>query len=496
MEKRNRRYADERERLKMGNRLLLIGLVVAQVMLVLNSIYEIYNASQYIAVHRAIIVMAGVGIAVSVIYFIASPISRRYKWIMVIYYSVIYAIQTMISLEYHVAVFYIVILLAVVVYYTPIYTFVLSGVIGVITTLDMVVTLVVFKQADLVTLSIQAAFMVACAIILRQVTEAIRKFVADMVGAAEDKQEEINMVLQEVLHITSTAEENINEVFRLMGEVNDSTKAVNGAVEEIATGAESVLTRISKQKDMTECIQEDIVDTKSSTNEIVELAEKSMNSLGESQVEFGNMLRQAGEIDEINQNVSVAMHELQEKMKDVNNIIAVIFNVSSQTDLLALNASIEAARAGEVGKGFAVVAGEIRNLAEQTRASTQNVSTIISELNEKAAYAAQIVDSSVEVNDRHTKAIRDITDSMDAVHSDIGILSDNVTVINDKVRKILEANDSIMHHIRRLAAVCEDITANTENSFAVTSQSAELTSTAVMRLKEVVEASEELKKFV
>ena len=65
--------------------------------------------------------------------------------------------------------------------------------------------------------------------------------------------------------------------------------------------------------------------------------------------------------------VKIKGTNLEDKAKDITNIVSIVSGISEQTNLLALNASIEAARAGEQGRGFAVVAESIRNLAEQSK---------------------------------------------------------------------------------------------------------------------------------
>ena len=78
---------------------------------------------------------------------------------------------------------------------------------------------------------------------------------------------------------------------------------------------------------------------------------------------------------------------LSEQTQQIGEIIAAVNDLADQSNLLALNAAIEASRAGEQGRGFAVVAHEIRSLAEQSKAATAQVRTILSDI-QRATNAA------------------------------------------------------------------------------------------------------------
>jgi methyl-accepting chemotaxis protein len=95
--------------------------------------------------------------------------------------------------------------------------------------------------------------------------------------------------------------------------------------------------------------------------------------------------------DQVN-HIAETILGLSEQTLQIGEIIATVNDIADQSNLLALNAAMEAARAGEAGRGFAVVAGEVRNLAEQSRQATAQVSNILSEIQKSTNKAVMVTE--------------------------------------------------------------------------------------------------------
>ena len=174
-----------------------------------------------------------------------------------------------------------------------------------------------------------------------------------------------------------------------------------------------------------------------------------------------DLLQQADVISESNQQVNLLMEALTTNTNKVAEITQNIFTISSQTNMLALNASIESARAGEAGKGFAVVAEQIRVLAEETRTLTEGISHLTQELQQNAAETkariTEVLDASEQEKDLiHVteKDFSQIRDKMEQLHKD-------VNTVSGEIDQIMTANDSIVESISDISATSEEVVANT-----------------------------------
>lgn len=172
---------------------------------------------------------------------------------------------------------------------------------------------------------------------------------------------------------------------------------------------------------------------------------------------------------------TVSINELAREFSKVNEVVQLITNIASQTNLLALNAAIEAARAGEEGKGFAVVAGEIKKLAEMTKQSTTDISTLIGGIEKEtqvvlnnSSKSNEVIARGVSASSKAVEKIEGSLTSVSKVEQEVtGVMNllteqkrhienmNNEIVDVDEILKI--TSDSIINHIKEASVVTKKL---------------------------------------
>ncbi len=301
-----------------------------------------------------------------------------------------------------------------------------------------------------------------------------------VMDANVETSDRIKMVAGNVESKTRSAVEDVNETLKM-------TESVNSAMNDIASGMDSVVNAIEQQTSQTKMIQETIDEVYGQTEQIVGFMDDIEVALGAS-VSAMNELTDTVDsaIDEV-QEMKDAAETLKVRSEEVRGIVGVIVNISSQTNLLALNASIEAARAGEAGKGFAVVADEIRNLSEQTKKETDNIAVILNELNQDANLVTTKVQQNVELSNEENRLVKSVEEQFGIIRDKADILSDSIHSVEVKMSEMLDANTLIVDSINVLSAGSEEISASIGEACEISNQSVGIVHNFADSIKEISE---------
>ena len=173
---------------------------------------------------------------------------------------------------------------------------------------------------------------------------------------------------------TGKTNEATNTLIDFVGDNCATTQQLAAGISTTNDAIEGVVKEISTISDLVLAVEDKVKDGNEKSQELIETARAMKDMAGSTLSETGNR------IEENRKNVESAMISLQ-ALTRINDMVAQILDIASQTNLLSLNASIEAARAGEQGKGFAVVAQEIGNLATNSSETAVQIQEICGEIN-------------------------------------------------------------------------------------------------------------------
>jgi methyl-accepting chemotaxis protein len=206
---------------------------------------------------------------------------------------------------------------------------------------------------------------------------------------------------------------------------------IQGGVQEISASTEEILGAVSRHTDSAAQQSAAISQTSATINELRQAADETARRAGEVAARARDSVRVSDEGTEAVAAIAEAMQEIRARVQGVADEIVTLSRRAEQigvitdtvngladrSNLLALNATIEAARAGEAGKGFAVVADQVRQLAEQSKAATAQVETILEEVKDATAAAvaasqagATVVEQGLQLTSRADTGIRDLTE--------------------------------------------------------------------------------------
>ena len=434
-----------------------------------------------------------------VVYFIKKD-GNLFRFVSIIGYAAVYGIalinaksDTVFTMAFPIMVMYVL-------YFDTLFMGIISGVLLVLNIVSVVMASISGSMPSGIDFALSSALLQAATIgvagsALTWITHLEKVMKGEQMNEVKSEKEKSEQILSDVLALGNTVKENTNKADALMEKLNDATTTALETLKAVADSNNDNAKNIESQTVMTSNIQEMIITADSNASRMERIAGDSLNMVSEERKLVEKLDDKASNISAMNEQVMNTINEFVKNAIEVRGITDKINGISSQTNLLSLNASIESARAGEAGRGFAVVADEIRNLADETKTLTAEINGIVETLENNASGTKETVSKVVESIEGEKVLIDDSMDTYVKMEDMFKQLYESVTDTQKQLKQIVDSNNAIVDSINQLSAASEEVAASMDMAVELSNNNMAKTKEAGGLMEEIVTSANQLDKY-
>lgn len=323
---------------------------------------------------------------------------------------------------------------------------------------------------------------------------------ADISSRLNHMLEGVSTLLIRAKEVNGKVTDSAQNLNKASNSIKESNSYISVVMNELKNGmtnqAEDTIASYEELETLAESIEK-VADETLEISEIVTVTEKYLEDNSEA---IDELSLRAKETSAIMFEIIDAINALEKQTQQIEEIIKVVYEIADETSLLSLNASIESARAGANGKGFQVIAEEIRKLAEQSKESTEKITSIIAETSHTAEHATQTAMNARQTIGRQEGAVSAVYKSFEEMKMKLESLIKLVSEVNGNVSVMGDKKNETVKNMESISSVTEEaVSSVTLVNESVSRQNEEvinLTTISAEMQNQIIELEKAMEQFI
>lgn len=478
------------------NRTVLIGITIMNVVLCIAYMMEVVKGVRSLGSYLILAVICIVSTAWGIIEYLRKKDSLLIRFICGLGFLVFYTLIMMTTTS-DLAFCYVLVVYCILIVYADVRFSMLIGTYALIVNIFYVVNRAVTQglaASDVTAAEIMIACIIMTVIFSQLSIYKITKIGKAGIDKAAFEKKQSDDLLDTTLAVADSVTESIKNAMSETEQLNEEIVFTKNSMDNLNKGTQDTTSAIAQQQKNTNAIDLHINEVKISAEQIVEGLSHTEEELNIGKNAMNELLQHVKESERSSELVAREMGDLKDNADKMQDIVALIGSVSKQTSLLALNASIEAARAGEAGKGFAVVADEISGLASQTNTATDNINKLIGNITLSISRVTKAIEELLQSNAVQNECVGRSAQNFDKIHDDANEIAVEAERLKETIVNVSEANKVVIESIDNVSAVTQQVTASATQTLESCNMNLESIEKLTAIMQELSEAVKELKR--
>lgn len=253
--------------------------------------------------------------------------------------------------------------------------------------------------------------------------------------------EELSSSVEEQLQVSESIAQTITDVAAGADRNTHHINEITSLIQEVSAGAEEI---------------------SASASQVNGVTQEAVNDANQGMGLIHKLVTQNDTIEKSMVDITQVSESLVQGSDDIQQIVTTIRAIAGQTNLLALNAAIEAARAGEAGRGFAVVAEEVRKLAEQSAAATNNIEEIIAKMTADIQFSVDVVTKANTEVVAGKQATDETEQGFQAIIDKLTQVKTGIEQISCAVEENAHGMQAMVNNVQNIGTVAEETSASAQ----------------------------------